>query len=353
MESSIDLTRANGFGPLPQLLEQRAGERALLATFEAVGVPHAVIDAPHTPIPLRAMIALHDRAARRLGDRTFGVELGETMGANAYGLWRQHGATAPVLEVAIRRLCRTLSMHQTGGQLALLAAGNRYIWRYSFARRFDVDVQTHADHVLGPMLFLCREYLGRDWKPEAVELNYPRDADAGLIEERLGFPLRFARPGVGVILKPQDLAQPRRMAVVLPRGGATMREVVADVILADAPEPARSIAAVVALRLMDGRADIEGAAEMAELGVQGLQRRLREKGYTYREIVNHARQKRAEALLQETEMPVLDIALALGYQDHANFSRAFRRQAGCAPSSYRAAMQARPRAGLVARAARG
>ncbi|MBJ3778516.1 helix-turn-helix transcriptional regulator [Acuticoccus mangrovi] len=318
-------------------------------TFEAVGVPQAVIEAPHIPIPLRAMIALHDRAAHCLGDRTFGLELGQTMAATAYGRWREYGALAPDLGTAIRRLCNTLSMHQTGAHLSLLPMGDRYVWRYWLVRRFDVDVQTHADHVLGPMLLLCQHYLGLGWKPEFVELSYRRDPDAGLIEERLQIPVRFEQPGVGVVLKPADLLQRQRVAPAGCAGAVTLREVVADVVLADAPEPARSIAAVVTLRLLDGRADIDGVAQMTDLSVQSLQRRLREKGYTYREIVNQARHRRAEALLRETEMSVLDIALSLGYEDHPNFSRAFRRWAGCAPSTYRNTMREAALSGVRAK----
>ncbi|WP_205648781.1 helix-turn-helix transcriptional regulator [Acuticoccus kandeliae] len=313
----------------------------MLRTFDAVGLPYAVIDAPHMPMPLRAMIDLLDRTAHHLGDRAFGLELGEAMGANAFGLWRRYGASAPVLENAIRRLCATVSVHQTGARLELLPLGPHYVWRYT-ARRFDLDVQTHADHIIPPMMLLCRLYLGLDWKPEVVELNYQRDALATVVEERLQTPVRFERPGVGIVLKKEDLAQHQRIMPPAPSGPVTLREVVADAILADAPEPARSIGAVVALRLLDGRADIEGLAQMVDLGVQGLQRRLRQKGYSYREIVNMARRKRAEALLRETEMPVLDIALSLGYEDHANFSRAFRRWVGCAPSVYRTETRGAP-----------
>ena len=63
MSTAIHLTRANGFGPLPALLEARAGERAVLGAFQAEGIPFAVVDALETPIPLRAMVGLLDRAA--------------------------------------------------------------------------------------------------------------------------------------------------------------------------------------------------------------------------------------------------------------------------------------------------
>jgi AraC-like DNA-binding protein len=42
------------------------------------------------------------------------------------------------------------------------------------------------------------------------------------------------------------------------------------------------------------------------------------------------------------ERQILDLALDLGYSDHANFTRAFRRGAGCSPQEYRA-RQARRR----------
>lgn len=71
--------------------------------------------------------------------------------------------------------------------------------------------------------------------------------------------------------------------------------------------------------------------------MQGLQRRLRQKGYTYREILELARRDRAVCLLLETPLPIVEIALSLGYEDHANFTRAFVRWEGCPPSVFRCA----------------
>jgi AraC-like DNA-binding protein len=41
-------------------------------------------------------------------------------------------------------------------------------------------------------------------------------------------------------------------------------------------------------------------------------------------------------MLRETKLSVTEIAFALGYFDHANFTRAFNRWVGCTPSEYRA-----------------
>lgn len=339
MSTAIHLTRANGFGPLPALLEARAGERAVLGAFQAEGIPFAVVDALETPIPLRAMVGLLDRAAHHLGDRTFGLELGERMAANAFGCWVLHGATSPTLAVAIRRLSCTINLHQTGAHLELATHEDHFVLRHVMPL-FERSIQTHADHIIAPMLMLCRRYLGMGWRPREIELNYPRDPDAARLEERLGVPVRFGGRGVGVALEAADLAQPLRFAPPPGSERLTVREVVAEAVLADAPEPARAISALVALRLFEGETDIDGTARMAGLSVQALQRKLRDKGYSYRDIVGLARRRRAEALLRETDMPVLEVALALGYDDHANFTRAFRRWVGCTPSHYRASARA-------------
>jgi AraC-like DNA-binding protein len=66
---------------------------------------------------------------------------------------------------------------------------------------------------------------------------------------------------------------------------------------------------------------------------------LRQNGYTYREILNFARRDREAGLLQETDAPVLEIALSLGYEDHANFTRAFIRWTGRTPTEFRRAVR--------------
>ena len=91
-----------------------------------------------------------------------------------------------------------------------------------------------------------------------------------------------------------------------------------------------------AYRLLEGETDIDGAAALCGIGVQSLQRRLRRAGLSYREVLARARRRRAEVLLRDTAMPIAEIAYALGYEDHANFTHAFKRWTGRAPSAFRA-----------------
>ena len=334
---SIPLTRATGLGSLPSLFEARAGERALLKAFAAEGIPFSVTEALSTPIPLISMLGIFDRCARHLGDRTFGLEVGEMMNYSAFGLWMAHGVDAPTLGEAVRRLGATSWSHQSGCRVGIVDRGSHVVVHYRAHRSVGARA-AHTDHIIAPTISIARSYLGRDWSPDWVEVNYPRDCDAALLEDRLQLPVVYGSDVVGIGLRREDLHRRRSERPVPPLRLVTLREVVADTVLADAPEPARTLSAIVAMRLLDGKSDIEGAARLAGLSVQGLQRRLREKGYTYREVLDAARQARAVALLRETELPIVSIALNVGYEDHASFTRAFHRWTGHSPSEARRQM---------------
>jgi AraC-like DNA-binding protein len=68
-----------------------------------------------------------------------------------------------------------------------------------------------------------------------------------------------------------------------------------------------------------------------------MQRRLVEAGTSYRDIVARVRMDRALELLQETDIPILDISSDLGYSAPTHFARAFRRAMGRSPDEIRRA----------------
>lgn len=335
-DGSVPLVRASGLGPLPTLFERRAGERELWRAFEQEGLPLSVLDSLQTPVPFTSMIGIFERCARLLDDRTFGIDVGFEM-ANAwgFGLWGVYGANAATLGEAIDRYNRTYHTHATSGGLELVWSGGHWLWR-CVARSISRAAIHHADHMIGPMILIAREYLGQRWAPKSIEVSYLRDPHAQRLEDRLQVPIRYGRGGTGIVFDALDLRARRAGHRATAAKVVTLREVAADLVLSSAAEPARSISAVVALRLLDGQTDIDGTARMAGTSVRNLQRMLGQRGYTYREVVREARKARAISLLQETDRPILEIAVLLGYEDHASFSRAFQSWVGCTPSEFRA-----------------
>ena len=88
--------------------------------------------------------------------------------------------------------------------------------------------------------------------------------------------------------------------------------------------------------LVDGYPTIDRTAHSLGLSPRTLQRRLRDAGISYREVVQTCRFKQACRLLADSTLGVSQIATALGYADPSSFSRFFLRRSGTSPRAYRA-----------------
>jgi AraC-like DNA-binding protein len=92
------------------------------------------------------------------------------------------------------------------------------------------------------------------------------------------------------------------------------------------------------------RVALADAALALGLSTRTLQRKLTERGLSFRDIGNRWLIDNASVLLRDGNLSIATIADALGYLDAASFTRAFRALTGVAPSVYRASAYRRPTA---------
>lgn len=89
-------------------------------------------------------------------------------------------------------------------------------------------------------------------------------------------------------------------------------------------------------RAPQARLSLDEAAEMAHLSPDYFSRRFTEEvGTSFREYGLRVRMERARYLLEETDMQVGQVAIALGYHDVFLFSRQFRKYFGTSPTYFR------------------
>jgi len=97
----------------------------------------------------------------------------------------------------------------------------------------------------------------------------------------------------------------------------------------------RGVHDVLASRL--GRASLDVADVSRAIGTspRTLQRRLRDAGTSYRDVVDHVRNQRARELVLLDSLSIAEVATRVGYDDPAVFTRAFRRWTGHSPREFR------------------
>ncbi|KAA1193324.1 AraC family transcriptional regulator [Pseudohalioglobus sediminis] len=81
--------------------------------------------------------------------------------------------------------------------------------------------------------------------------------------------------------------------------------------------------------------DVDYVAEKMELSTRTLRRRLKNEGTSFRDLLEEIRYGLAREYLTDTDLPMEEISSLLGYTESGNFSHAFRRWAGLAPSAWR------------------
>jgi AraC-like DNA-binding protein len=96
-----------------------------------------------------------------------------------------------------------------------------------------------------------------------------------------------------------------------------------------------AVRAAIAASLRHGGASLQRTANQLGVSTRSLQRHLGEMGTNYSSIVAEVRLDAACHLLAETNEPISDIALRLGYAGPSSFSRIFMRLMKTQPISYR------------------
>lgn len=88
----------------------------------------------------------------------------------------------------------------------------------------------------------------------------------------------------------------------------------------------------------NGQASVDVAGKTLGISTRSLQRKLGDRGFSYRELAALARHRNACRLLLSNRHLISQVALDSGYDNVSAFNNAFRRLAGVTPSQYRNGM---------------
>jgi AraC-like DNA-binding protein len=179
--------------------------------------------------------------------------------------------------------------------------------------------------------------------PLEIRVDYPPPAHRAMYEQFFGCPVRFNADAVEYRFSADTLDDPlelsnaemrrvceERCELILARlglaGGVVDR--VRNELLA---EPSRF-------------PDLDTVARALRMSARTLRRRLREEGASFRDVLADVRKSLALDYLERSTLSVAEIASLLGYEEPANFHRAFRKWTREGPGEYRAREAAARRA---------
>lgn len=315
--------------------------RALLAGFEALGLDGAAlrrasgIDAatladPAATLPGTLFPVLWQEAFRQARREELPTEVGLAIPFGAFGALDYLAGSSPTVEAAF---------HSLRGHFRQVA--NLSLEIGVDARAADVRIvntrpfpgQEISDEMTVAILVARFRGDAASFRPAAVRLTRARPANPTRHGSLLGAPVTFGCATAGLEVPVASWKAPMRRAD--PALQETLRLLAGRLDLGSSDDDLETaIRARLRTLLPEGGADASSVARMLGLSERTMNRRLRERGKTWRAVLDAFREAEAERMLAAGRVGLADVAFRLGFSDQTAWNRAFRRWKGMSPTEW-------------------
>lgn len=289
---------------------------------------------------LSAFVRELERASALMADRAVMWRIGETLDMAHLGAIGGVMATAPALGVALRCFADYFGTVQSATTARLVVQGDAAQFHY---RILDEDIwprRADAELTMGLIAGTVARYAPQADRAITVQFEGAAAPSHEAIATRLGRPVRIGEDNV-LTLPVRLLDAPRPETPAQGDTEAFRAQLLAlgrhfrDLRL-NQPASDRVLELLLA-RMGHAATDQDSIAREMGMSHRTLRRRLDDEGRTFLQLAELARRNIGHALLIRTELPLIEIAMRLGYSDHTAFSRAFSRWFGMSPRALRKA----------------
>jgi AraC-like DNA-binding protein len=298
-----------------------------------VGLGADVLSDPERRVPYREATELFAVCVRLTGQPDFALQAGASLGLAALGLTAEHARHSPTIGEALRALARHFRLHDHGGSLILDVHKDIATLGYAVHEPGVRAVDQIADFSLAIGFRLMRELCGAGWRPSLVRFAHREPADRAPYSALFGSRLEFDSPENCLLFSASWLALP--VAGADPRSLHELGREVDLMERSDGGSWTQRLRATIRAGLAIRECSIEHVSGVAGIHRRTLERRLREEGTTFKDLLDGVRHEVAIQLLEHTRLSLTDISDALDFADPAVFSRVFRRWRGMSPSAWR------------------
>ncbi len=298
------------------------------------GLDAGALDDPASELPIDSVALLMELAAERTKDPAFGLSLAEAYPLGATGLYGYIVLHARTVRDAIEAMTRFAGLVCYPSSMVFREEDNFATMSWYFPTSHTRRVQL-ASFINAILMLRLRRMTGRDWIPPLVEVEHPELPCPARLHRIFGPRVTFnARENLiaidrATLQRTNKGADPRLFQILTETGEAKLNE------LAGRPDLVGRTARAIVEVLSTDPPLLERVAERMRMTPRSLQNRLAQQGTTFERILSDTRRHLAERYLRDTDLPLTEIALLLGFSEQSAFTRAARGWFGRPPRQLR------------------
>lgn len=297
------------------------------------GLDPQALTRPDIRLNARRFGDLLERSAAVSGCLTFGLRMAERRRLSDFGTLSLLIAHQSTVRDVLATVARYSDLINDSLNLTVEEAHGTVVVREQLlAERPGVARQAH-ELTVGVLLRIFQALIGDRWQAVSVNFTHPPPGDLTDHRRMFGEAVVFNSEFNGLVCDTRDLdrANPAGDEVL----AAYARRVVDDLAVGGVRGDAHGVRRVIAERLPEGRATLARTAVHMGLSARTLQRRLADGGTDFQTLLDEVRVAQARTYVEDSDLPLMQVAQLLGYSQPAAFSRWFQSRFGASPSVVR------------------
>lgn len=290
-------------------------------------------------IAASAYLELVGAGVRLSGDNNLGLHLGEAVRPGYYGVLGYLIMSCATLSDALHRQARYASLVGNLGRVELAdepsRAGCEALVKHSWEALLPQQQRQMSEETLAGWVSFGHWVSGVDEAPFEVRFRHSAPADVSEHARIFRCPVLFDQPDNALVFPKRLLALPlgQADAQVQRTLDAYAERLLVEINKGDSVLDRARLE--LARQLPEQGADLERLSRTLALSPRTLQRRLRDTGLSFSQLVEETRQQLVLHYLRDPALDTADIAYLLGFSEAGSLARAFRRWTGQSLGEYR------------------
>lgn len=302
----------------------------------AAGLDRATLENPDARIPVEQADALWRKAYELSGDPNLALHAIEVLPFGAYRVIDFLASSAPTIGTALAKVSDYFPLIRNGViGLPYAVTDTQVTFGVEAPSCSAAITRPYSEYTLAAVFLRTRIATNQRYPLIRVDFSHPRPADISEHERIFECPVEFGAGTCQLVIA--------RAVWDTPRVGSdpalfSVLDTHAKMLLDQLPNPAEIVAQVrqvLESELRGGQPQLESVAKRLAMSPRTLQRRLRDQGLVFNDVLDAMRFRAARTYLAQPDVAGAEVAYLLGFAEQSSFNRAFKRWSGQTPTEYR------------------